>query len=55
MEAIVSGVINPRTEGQKLPVDVVGTAVLIMEIAAGRREGEYEEDQGKDKAGSVSV
>ena len=42
-------------KGQKRPVDVVGNAVRVMEIATGQREGEYEDDQGKDKAGSVSV
>jgi hypothetical protein len=42
-------------QGQKRPADVVGNAVRVMEIAAGQREGEYEDDQGKDKAGSVSV
>ena len=43
-------------QGQKRPADVVGNAVrVVMEIAAGHCEGEYEDVQGKDKAGSVSV
>ena len=36
-------------QGQKRPADVIGNAVRVMEIAAGQREEEFEDD-GKDPA-----
>jgi len=36
-------------KGQKRPVDVIGNAVKVMQIATGEAEEEYEGD-GKDKA-----